>query len=166
MNTLRNYEAKVFNKINPLVNFSVTRYVLAVGIFVAVAVFGIVSIRGLGVDLLPEHRHPGRGRSDLLPRATPSVMDLQVTQVIENVVSTVSGITDINSFSSQGISRVILTFDPQHGQVRGREPGCHGGVRRGAEPAHQRHGADHPDLRSQLGTRHPVRDCRPGHGSG
>ena len=46
------------------------------------------------------------------PGATPSVMDLQVTQVIENVVSTVSGITDINSFSSQGISRVILTFDP------------------------------------------------------
>jgi HAE1 family hydrophobic/amphiphilic exporter-1 len=39
-------------------------------------------------------------------------MDLQVTQVIENVVSSVSGITDINSSSSQGMSRVFLAFDP------------------------------------------------------
>ena len=58
MNTLRNIEAKVFNKINPLVNFSVTRYVLAVGIFVAIAVFGIISLLGLGVDLLPDIRFP------------------------------------------------------------------------------------------------------------
>ncbi|MGA2764433.1 MAG: efflux RND transporter permease subunit [Spirochaetia bacterium] len=112
MNTLRNYEAKVFNKINPLVNFSVSRYVLAVGIFVAVAIFGIVSIRGLGVDLLPNIVIPAVVVRTSYPGATPSVMDLQVTQVIENVVSTVSGITDINSFSSQGISRVVLTFDP------------------------------------------------------
>ncbi|HUI71362.1 MAG TPA: efflux RND transporter permease subunit, partial [Spirochaetia bacterium] len=112
MNTLRSYETKVFNKINPLVNFSVTRYVLAVGIFVAVAIFGIVSIRGLGVDLLPNIVIPAVVVRTSYPGATPSVMDLQVTQVIENVVSTVSGITDINSFSSQGISRVVLTFDP------------------------------------------------------
>ena len=53
MNTLRARETRIFNKINPLVSFSVTRYVLAVGIFVAVAIFGIVSTLGLGVDLLP-----------------------------------------------------------------------------------------------------------------
>jgi HAE1 family hydrophobic/amphiphilic exporter-1 len=112
MNTLRNYETKVFNKINPLVNFSVTRYVLAVGIFVAVAAFGLVSIRSLGVDLLPNIVIPAVVVRTSYPGATPSVMDLQVTQLIENVVSTISGITDINSFSSQGVSRVILTFDP------------------------------------------------------
>jgi HAE1 family hydrophobic/amphiphilic exporter-1 len=112
MNTLRNYEEKVFNKINPLVNFSVTRYVLAIGIFVAVAIFGIASIRGLGVDLLPNIVIPAVVVRTSYPGATPSVMDLQVTQVVENVVSTVSGITDINSFSSQGVSRVVLTFDP------------------------------------------------------
>ena len=58
MKTLRNYEAKVFNKINPLVRFSVTRYVLAIGIFVAVFVFGFVSLRSLGVDLLPDIQIP------------------------------------------------------------------------------------------------------------
>ncbi|HVP18835.1 MAG TPA: efflux RND transporter permease subunit, partial [Spirochaetia bacterium] len=112
MNTLRTTETKVFNKINPLVNFSVTRYVLAVGIFVAVVIFGIVSIRGLGVDLLPNIVIPAVVVRTSYQGATPSVMDLQVTQVIENIVSTVSGITDINSFSAQGTSRVVLTFDP------------------------------------------------------
>ena len=58
MNTLRNYEAKIFSKINPLVSFSVTRYVLAIGIFVAVAVFGLISLRSLGIDLLPDIQIP------------------------------------------------------------------------------------------------------------
>ena len=112
MNTLRNYETKVFNKINPLVGFSVRRYVLAVGIFVAIAAFGIISLVGLGVDLLPDIQIPAVVVKTVYPGATPSVMDLQVTQVIENVVSSVSGITDINSRSSLGLAISVFTFDP------------------------------------------------------
>src|SRR5208337_1251961 len=112
MKALRDYESKVFDKINPLVNFSIRRYVLAIGIFVAVVIFGIVSTLGLGVDLLPNIVIPAVVVRTSYPGATPSVMDLQVTQVVENVISSISGITDINSFSSQGVSRVVLTFDP------------------------------------------------------
>ncbi|MGO9413415.1 MAG: efflux RND transporter permease subunit, partial [Spirochaetia bacterium] len=112
MNTLRNYEAKIFNKINPLVNFSVTRYVFAVGIFVAVLVFGLVSLGGLGVDLLPDIQIPAVVVKTVYAGATPSVMDLQVTQVIENVVSSISGITDINSRSSIGLGLSVFMFDP------------------------------------------------------
>ncbi|HET6486417.1 MAG TPA: efflux RND transporter permease subunit, partial [Spirochaetia bacterium] len=112
MKTLRDYETRIFNRVNPLVNFSVTRYVMAVGIFVAIVVFGIVSTLGLGVDLLPNIAIPAVVVRTSYPGATPSVMDLQVTQVVENVVSAISGITDINSASSQGTSRVVLTFDP------------------------------------------------------
>ncbi|HTP58359.1 MAG TPA: efflux RND transporter permease subunit, partial [Spirochaetia bacterium] len=108
MNTLRNYETKVFNRINPLVNFSVTRYVLAVGIFLAVFIFGAISFFTLPVDQLPNIVIPAVIVRTSYPGATPSVMDLQVTQVVENVVSTISGITDMNSFSSQGVSRVII----------------------------------------------------------
>ena len=39
-------------------------------------------------------------------------MDLQVTQVIENVVSSISGITDITSRSSLGLGLSIFIFDP------------------------------------------------------
>jgi hydrophobic/amphiphilic exporter-1 (mainly G- bacteria), HAE1 family len=111
MKSLREYETKVFNRINPLVGFSVRRYVLAVGIFVAVVIFGLVSVGSLGVDLLPNIVIPAVVVRTSYPGATPSVMDLQVTQVVENIVSSISGITDINSYSSQGVSRVVLTFD-------------------------------------------------------
>ena len=112
MKTLRDYENKIFNKINPLVRFSVTRYVLAIGIFVAVLVFGIISLVSLGVDLLPSIQIPAVVVKTTYPGATPSVMDLQVTQVIENVVSSISGITDINSRSSLGLGISVFTFDP------------------------------------------------------
>ncbi|HEY9594986.1 MAG TPA: efflux RND transporter permease subunit [Spirochaetia bacterium] len=111
MKTLRNYEAKIFDRINPLVGFSVRRYVLAIGVFVAVVVFGIISLLGLGVDLLPAVNIPAVVVRTNYTGATPNVVDQQVTQVIENVVSTIAGITDINSNSSVGVSRVVVTFD-------------------------------------------------------
>ncbi len=111
MSPLRDYETKMFDKINPLVGFSVRRYVLAIGVFVAVVVFGIISTLTLGVDQFPQINIPVVVITTSYPGATPSVVDQQITQVIENVVSTVSGITDINSMSSTGTSRVILHFD-------------------------------------------------------
>ncbi len=112
MRSLRQLETTVFNKINPAVSFSVRRYVLAVGIFVAIVVFGIVSMLGLGVDLLPAVNIPVVVVITQFPGATPSVVDQQITQVIENVVSSLNGITDISSNSSIGVSRVIISFDP------------------------------------------------------
>ncbi|HTZ52934.1 MAG TPA: efflux RND transporter permease subunit [Spirochaetia bacterium] len=111
MKPLRSYEAKVFERVNPLVGFSVSRYVLAVGLFVAVFAFGVVSTVGLGVDLLPAINIPAVVVRTIYPGATPGVIDEQVTQVIENSVSTLAGITDINSNSAIGVSRVVVTFD-------------------------------------------------------
>ena len=112
MRSLRDIENKVFNRINPAINFSVRRYVLAIGIFVAIVVFGIISMLGLGVDLLPAVNVPVVVVVTSFPGATPSVVDQQVTQIIENTVSTMSGITDLNSTSALGVSRVIISFDP------------------------------------------------------
>ena len=111
MKSLRSLETKVFERINPLVSFSVRRYVLAVGLFVAVFAFGAVSFVGLGVDLLPAINIPAVVVRTAYPGATPSVVDQQVTQIIENTVSSLAGITDINSNSAIGVSRVVVTFD-------------------------------------------------------
>ena len=112
MKSLRDYEQRLFKAINPAIKFSVTRYVLAIGLFAAVVLFGLVSLLGLGVDLLPSVNIPVVAVITNYTGATPSVVDQQVTQVIENTVSSINGITDINSTSSQGSSRVILMFDP------------------------------------------------------
>ena len=109
--SVRDYEFKIFEKINPLVSFSVRRYVFAIGVFVAVVAFGLISTLTLGVDLFPQINIPVVVVTTSYPGATPSVVDQQITQVIENAVSTVTGITDINSTSFTGTSRVVVLFE-------------------------------------------------------
>ena len=111
MSKVREFQAKIYEKINPAVGFSVRRYVFAIGVFVAIFAFGLISIINLGVDLFPSINFPFVVVSTTYPGASPSVMDQQVTQVIENAVSTLSGITDLNSTSSNGVSIVFMSFD-------------------------------------------------------
>ncbi|HYW83059.1 MAG TPA: efflux RND transporter permease subunit, partial [Spirochaetia bacterium] len=111
MKTTRELQARIFDKINPAVRFSVTRYVFAIGVFVAIFAFGLISVLNLGVDQFPSINFPYVVVTTAYPGASPSVIDQQVTQVIENAVSTLSGITDINSFSSTGASQVIMAFE-------------------------------------------------------
>jgi hypothetical protein len=72
MNSLRDAEIRIFNKVNPAVRFSVSRFVFAIGIFVAIVVFGFVSIGGLGVDQLPTMNIPVGCGSATPPSSRPS----------------------------------------------------------------------------------------------
>ena len=112
MRPLRDFQAKIFDKINPAVKFSVTRYVMAIGFFVAVVVFGLVSAKNLGVDLLPTVNIPVVVVTTTFPGASPSVVEQQISQVIENAVSPISNVSLLKSTSILGASRVIINFDP------------------------------------------------------
>lgn len=107
----------VATRVNPLVGLSVARYVLAIGIFVGVVVFGLIETSRLGVDLLPATNIPVVMVSTSYPGASPEVVDQQVTQVVESAVSTVGGITSISSNSGSGSSRVILQFGTDTNQA-------------------------------------------------
>lgn len=117
MKTTRDFQARIFNRINPAVRFSITRYVFAVGVFVAIFAFGLISILHIGVDLFPSINFPYVVVTTAYPGASPSVIDQQVTQVIENAVSSLSGLRDINSTSSTGVSQVIMAFDQSTDQA-------------------------------------------------
>jgi hydrophobic/amphiphilic exporter-1 (mainly G- bacteria), HAE1 family len=112
VSTIRDLQAKAFDKINPAVSFSVTRYVMAIGFFVAVVVFGLVSALHLGVDLLPSVNIPVVVVNTTFPGASPAVVEEQISQVIENAVSSISNITTLVSTSVLGASRVVISFDP------------------------------------------------------
>ena len=112
MKSFRELETKLYERVNPLVRFSVTRYVLAIGIFVALVVFGLVSAANLGVDLLPTVQIPVVVVSTSFPGASPAVVDQQISQIIEDTVSASGGITLLRSMSFQGLSLVIISFDP------------------------------------------------------
>ena len=113
MSSTRQVQAKIFDKINPGVQFSVTRYVLAIGFFVAIVVFGLVSSANLGVDLLPSVNIPVVVVTATFPGASPKVVEEQISQLIENAVSSIGYITFMKSTSVLGSSRVVISFDPR-----------------------------------------------------
>ncbi|HEY9593363.1 MAG TPA: efflux RND transporter permease subunit, partial [Spirochaetia bacterium] len=110
MKPLRDIETRVFNRINPAVRFSVSRYVFSVGIFVAIVVFGIIALLNLGVSQTPSMNMPAVLVSATYSGATPSVVDKEVTQVIESAVSSIAGISEISSTSETGSSTIFIRF--------------------------------------------------------
>ncbi|GGJ69288.1 efflux RND transporter permease subunit [Deinococcus aquiradiocola] len=107
---VRALQQKLWERVNPIVGFSVTRYVLSIGIFVGVVVFGWISTRSLGVDLLPTVTIPVVSVNTTYSGASPESVDTQVTQVIESAVAQVTGVSSMSSTSSSGRSRVTLNF--------------------------------------------------------
>ncbi|WP_291424603.1 efflux RND transporter permease subunit, partial [Deinococcus sp.] len=99
---------KIFDRVNPLVGFSVSRYVFSIGIFVGLVVFSVVSMQSLGVDLLPTVNIPVVNISTGYTGASPASVDTDVTQVIETAVAQVPNVTTVSSTSSTGQSRVTL----------------------------------------------------------
>ena len=95
---------------NPAIKFSVSRYVLSIGVFVAIVVFGLVAILGLGVDQLPKFDIPTVSVTTTYPGASPEDVDKKITRQIEDAVSTITGVTDIASSSSNSISQVSISF--------------------------------------------------------
>lgn len=95
---------------NPAIKFSVSRYVLTIGAFIAVVIFGLVAVLGLGVDQLPKFDIPTVSVITTYPGASPEDVDKKITRPIEDAVSTITGVTDISSSSSNGISQVSISF--------------------------------------------------------
>ncbi|GGO24953.1 efflux RND transporter permease subunit [Deinococcus humi] len=96
--------------INPFVRFSVRNYVFSIGIFVLVALLGLVSVFRLGVELLPNFEVPVLAVSTAYPGANPDQVDREVSRKIEDAVSTLAGVVDINTTSVSNQSAVIITF--------------------------------------------------------
>jgi HAE1 family hydrophobic/amphiphilic exporter-1 len=75
-----------------------------------VVVLGAVSLSRLQIDLLPEVEMPTLTVSTDYEGASPEVMERLVTQIIEEIVATVPGVEEIESTSSEGDSRIRMTF--------------------------------------------------------
>lgn len=95
---------------NGLVRFSVRNFVFSIGIFVMVVLLGLVSTARLGVELLPNFEIPVLAVSTSYPGASPEQVDREVSRKLEDAVSSVVGIVDINTTSVSNQSAVVLTF--------------------------------------------------------
>jgi HAE1 family hydrophobic/amphiphilic exporter-1 len=93
-----------------LARISVMRPVFATVLVLALAVVGLFAIPRLGVDRFPTVDFPWISIVTTLPGATPAEIETEITEEIERQVNTVSGIEQITSTSSEGISVVSIQF--------------------------------------------------------
>ncbi len=73
-------------------------------------VLGLVSYGELGVDLFPDVDFPVCTVTTVLPGASVEEMETTVTKPIEDIINTVSGIDELRSVTTEGVSIVTVQF--------------------------------------------------------
>ena len=76
----------------------------------ALVVLGIVSYPNIGVDLYPKVDFPIVNVTTRLKGASPEIMDIDVTDKIEESINTINGVKTISSQSVEGVSVVTVEF--------------------------------------------------------
>ncbi|MBZ0216457.1 MAG: efflux RND transporter permease subunit, partial [Fimbriimonadaceae bacterium] len=94
-----------------LVDISIRRPVFAVMVIGALVVLGLISFGRLGVDLFPDVEFPNVSVVTTLEGAGPDTIETEVTDIVEEVVNTISGIKRLRSVSAEGISQVFIEFE-------------------------------------------------------
>lgn len=94
-----------------LSNISVNRPVTTLMIFVAMVVLGLVSLSMLGIDLMPDIEIPAVSVITSYSGAGPEEIETLITEPIEDILSTISGVDEVTSVSKEGISVVTLKFN-------------------------------------------------------
>ena len=93
-----------------LSDLSIKQPVFITMIMAALAVTGYVSYRKLGVELTPDISFPVVLITTAYPGASSQEIERTITEPIEEAVSTISGVENVRSTSSDGLSSVVVEF--------------------------------------------------------
>src|SRR5438094_6736499 len=93
-----------------LAELCVKRPVFATVLILSLTVIGVFSFTRLGVDRFPKIDFPTITVTTVQPGAAHEQIETEITDKIEEAVNTISGIDDLRSVSSEGISQVIVAF--------------------------------------------------------
>ena len=93
-----------------LASISVRRPVFATVITLSLTVIGAFAFTQLGLDRFPKVDFPTVVVTTRLPGAAPEEVETEVSDKIEEAVNTISGIDELRSNSSEGVSQVIIAF--------------------------------------------------------
>src|SRR5215467_10757811 len=88
----------------------VKRPVFATVLILSLSVIGAFSFTRLGVDRFPKVDIPTVIVTTVQPGAAPEQIETEITDKIEEAVNTISGIDELRSVSSEGVSQVIISF--------------------------------------------------------
>jgi len=93
-----------------LADTSIKRPVFATMFIMALVILGLVSYPEIGVDLFPRVEFPIVNITTTLKGASPEIMDIDVTDKIEESINTINGVKTITSTSAEGVSRIVVEF--------------------------------------------------------
>lgn len=80
-------------------------------IMLCLAVFGVISMKNLGVDLFPRVEVPVITIISVLPGADPNTIETTVSKPIEDALSSISSIKHLRSTSADSVSQVVIEFE-------------------------------------------------------
>src|SRR6516164_6668354 len=93
-----------------LAAISVKRPVFASVLILTLTVIGAFAFGRLGLDRFPKVDFPTVVVTTRLPGAAPEEVETEISDKIEEAVNTISGIDELRSASSEGVSSVIVAF--------------------------------------------------------
>lgn len=94
-----------------LAEICVRRPVFATMLIMTLIVLGLFAYNRLTVERFPRVEFPTITVTTRLDGAAPQEVETEVTDKIEEAVNTISGIEELTSISSEGVSLVFVTFD-------------------------------------------------------
>ncbi len=128
----------------------VKRPVFATVLILSLTVVGAFSFSLLGVDRFPKVDIPTIVITTVQPGGAPEQIETEITDKIEEGVNTISGIDELRSTSSEGISLVSISFTARQGHRRRRAGSARQDQRRPAAAAEDDSAAARRSLRSGL----------------
>jgi HAE1 family hydrophobic/amphiphilic exporter-1 len=87
------------------------RPVTTVMVFLAVTLIGIIAARLLPLEQFPDIKFPGMQVTIPYAGSTPQEIEEQITRPVEEALSTLSGIQEIRSTSSENQAQIEIAFD-------------------------------------------------------
>ncbi len=93
-----------------LAQLCIKRPVFTTVIILMLIVFGVFGYINLGIDRLPKIDIPMITVTTVLPGSAPEEIETEITDKIEEAVNTVSGIDELRSVSTEGVSLVYIMF--------------------------------------------------------
>ncbi|MCK4235841.1 MAG: efflux RND transporter permease subunit, partial [Candidatus Krumholzibacteria bacterium] len=94
-----------------LIRIFVKRPVLTTMLLFAFVVLGIFSYRRMVIELMPNIEFPFVMVTTVYPGASPGEVESQVTRKIEDVVSTIANVKNLQSVSRENLSQVFIEFE-------------------------------------------------------
>jgi len=105
-----------------LAKLCIKRPVFATMLILALVVAGIFTYSSLGVDRMPKIDAPFVMVTVANPGASPEEVETEITKKIEDAVNSISGLNELSSTSSEGISQIRIEFDlSKDGNVAAQE---------------------------------------------